>query len=123
LSDTLESAVLTNISSREFDMNSIFIDHPELQPYFFSGQMIDEKVITRELLLLHARVAFIGTFYEQSAYVPEFQNENSPTWQAWKRYTKNIFSTSPIMCKQLEESKEDYTPDFDQFARAGCTPE
>ena len=122
LSDTLESAALSNISSRQFEMDSVFVEHPEMQPYFFSGVDITEKdeAYARVTAVARARLNYVSTFYEQSAYVQDLQNVNSPFWQAWARYVERIFSASPIMCKQLDASQQDYTPDFVQFARTGC---
>jgi hypothetical protein len=122
MTDTLESTVLTGISARESEMDSVFVEYPELQPYFFSGVEIDESNsdFARVAAIARTRVAFIGHFFEQSTYVTELNNETSPTWQAWKRYIRRVFASSPIMCRMLSETAEDYTPDFAPFASGGC---
>ncbi len=122
LSDTLESTVLTNLASRESEINGVFVEYPELQPYFFDGAEIDASNddYARAVAVARLRVAFIGTIYEQSVYVADLNNENSPTWQAWKRYIRRSFSESPIMCQVLRETTDNYTPDFASFASEGC---
>lgn len=70
--------------------------------------------------IARTRLSFISTFYEQSTYVNDYRNEHNVTWQAWTRYIKRIFSTSPIMCRQLQDTSDDYTPDFVAFVSTGC---
>ena len=122
LGDTLESTVLTNISAREHEMNTVFVEYPELQPYFFSGTPINESDpdYARVLAIARTRLSFISTFYDQSTYVNDLRNANNPTWRAWTNYIQRLFSTSPIMCQQLRDTRDDYTPDFVAFVGAGC---
>jgi len=123
LSDSLESAALTNISSQEFEINKIFFEHPELRPYFFDGKDIDEtnKDYARVFALASLRHDFIATFFYQSKYIPEFQSENNQTWQLWDRYIKDIYAKSPVMCKHLERAADYDSPAFIEFGRQSCS--
>jgi hypothetical protein len=104
-------------------VNKIFFEHPDLQPYFFSGKEISEgdKNYDKVAALAGMRLDFVGTVYDQSLYIPAFKDENNPAWQAWRRYIKDIFAKSPIMCKHLESATQWYTTEFVDFARTGCS--
>jgi hypothetical protein len=122
LTDSLANTALTNISNRDFEMSKMFFDQPELLPYFFDGQNIDEndKRYEKVYALAGMRIDLAGTFYDQSQFVPAFRDKNNAAWQAWMRYMKDIFANSPVMCKTLEKNYSWYAPDFVEFARQGC---
>jgi hypothetical protein len=122
LTESLENTALTNISNRDLEMSKIFFEHPDLLPYFFSGEGIKEgnKNYDKVYALAGMRIDLVGTFYDQSRYIPQFKDPNDPAWQAWVRYIKDIFAKSPIMCKTLDHNARWYTSEFVEFAKQGC---
>jgi hypothetical protein len=116
LSDTLEKTAVYNISTREFEINKLLFEHPELQPYFFSGQDIskDEEHYDEAAVLAGLRVDFAGLMYDQSEVVSKSGRE------VLKRYIRHLFTSSPIMCKHLYKDAKLYSDEFVRLATQEC---
>src|SRR2546423_1188338 len=63
LTESLENTALTNISNRDLEMSKIFFEHPDLLPYFFSGEGIKEgnKNYDKVYALAGMRIDLVGT--------------------------------------------------------------
>jgi len=102
--DTYES-VTSNLSATK----SIFIEHPELRPYFYGLQEINENdpnypkaVATAEHLL-----DFFDGVLLQQKHSPQLWNDG-----LWKNYIRDCFSSAPILRDHLAKHKEWYTPEL-----------
>jgi hypothetical protein len=124
LTESIEMTALANIQNRDFEVNKILYENPNLQPYFYDKKPIAEsdKNYNKVAALAGLRLDALGAFYDYSGYIREFRNPNNPAWEAWIRYIKDVFAKSPIMCKNLNNVKSYYTEEFVRFVGQGCPP-
>lgn len=77
-------------------IDNIFVEHPELYPYFYDGKAI-AKSDPEYLKVLTVAMA-VTNFLE--ATLPR---EGAPRILWWEEYMSDQFALSPIMCEYLEQ--------------------
>ena len=122
LSNSLESTVHQAITNQMLEVNRIFIENPDLRPYFYSGKAISpqDPNLAKALAVADLQLDFFDSFWTQSDNLPELHRDG-PEWDAWNNYIGDSFRHSPIMCKRLQEVHGWYTPDFIKFAGEFCS--
>ncbi len=109
----LRRTVLTNateiISSFTLEVNKVFVDHPELRPYFHSGQDIsdDHPEHNRALAVAELLLDYCDTIIEQKGRLPEIWPTEEATYA--HRYTVDMFKQSPILCRFVETHSSWYS--------------
>jgi hypothetical protein len=101
LIDSLASNVYQNVTLQIFALDEIFIDHPELRPYFYSGKDISEgnPDYQRALATAEFILDLFGTSFDLMPQYPK----NWSSGDAWKAYIQQTFASSPILCWYLDE--------------------
>lgn len=105
---SLKTQTHSSIYKLVFDVNCIFIDHPELRPYFFESLTIKQghndynKVMNASELLLD--------FFEYVIVEQAHMDEKIVT--GWKVYMKKMFRKSPSLKLFLDENKDQYNRTF-----------
>jgi hypothetical protein len=102
---SLESNTYQNIPAQMFTLDEIFINHPELRPYFYSGKEIGEDDSNYQRVLATAEFVLdlFGTSFDLMPRYPQ----NWPR-SAWEEYVKDFFANSPILCKFLSSNSAWY---------------
>ncbi len=115
-SNALEKTAIYNISTREFEVNKLLFEHPELQPYFFSGKDIneDDAHYGAAAVVAGLRVDFAGLMDAQSDVLSNSGRE------VLERYIRHLFANSPIMCKHLDKDDQLYSGGFVKLAKQVC---
>ena len=112
-----EAAALANLSqqiiSDSIDVDKIFIQHPEMRPFFRDKKPIrpgddgyDRAAAIAELRAnaLDAVLTFPGVFKEDS----------------WRNVARSAFRDSPIMCEFVSKYKDNYSAATVKIADEAC---
>jgi hypothetical protein len=84
-------------------IDNIFVEHPELYPYFYDGKMIAKN--DPEYFKVLTVAMAITNFLEGT--LPRDGAEPMP-W--WEKYMNDQFAISPIMCEYLEQRQNWFDP-------------
>jgi hypothetical protein len=100
VASSLEKTVYETASGRGFALDKIFIDNPELRPYFYSGKDIGEDDPCFDKVV--AVADFILDFMDYIVLQPQhFAQIFSP--KSWEPWMKDMFANSPVLCGRLQE--------------------
>lgn len=103
-------------SNQMFDMDKVFIDHPEMRPYFYARKDISENdpSYQRALAISEYLLDYFGSILVQRKRFPNVWPSN---W--WYPYFTYVFANSPLLCRQLKETKEWYTEELSHIMNQG----
>ncbi|HXH92048.1 MAG TPA: hypothetical protein VNN25_10745 [Thermoanaerobaculia bacterium] len=130
LTESIESSNRSNnlstwstITNQGMEIDKIFVDHPEFQPYFFEGVVIRSKDPNFPRAKAIA-TAFLD--YIDSATALLYQMKKTPTpvpfveYDTWNHYFEVQFGTSPLLCQTLFESKDIYGQEILKVGLPAC---
>jgi hypothetical protein len=122
LARSVESGAYQSITTELLELHKLYLEHPELRPYFRGGRDIrpDDPNYGPTLVLAEYQLDFFDSFWVQSEQMPNILDRGGPEWQSWLAYMRDSFALSPIMCRHLDSIKSWYTPEFVAFAKANC---
>lgn len=103
---SVQGDIYASVTNNLATTKQIFIDYPELRPYFYSGLPCekDDQNHARALLVAEHLLDFFDAILLEKA----------PLWPeaVWKKYIADSFKKSPILCDYLEEKQDWYTEEL-----------
>jgi hypothetical protein len=86
-------------SSQMSAIDNIFVEHPEMYPYFYEGKVItqDDPEYFKVLAVAMAVTNYLET---------NLPRDGAGPMPGWEKYTSDQFAISPIMCEYLERRHE-----------------
>jgi hypothetical protein len=111
------------VNSKQLELDSIFIQNPDLRPYFFEKKKIDknDKNYNKAVSVADYTIDYFDLFYSQVDYfLPPRIDLNQKAFNSWKTYIKQSFKLSPILCQRLNEVKGWYSSEFVHFVGSEC---
>lgn len=124
--NALDSTIDLNIMSHALDVDRLFIDSPDLRPYFFDGTPIPSTNpnYNKARAVADYQLDFFATFFDQSGYWQVLKND-PVAQQAWGNYMDASFRQSPIMCHELKEAstEHNYEDGFIKRFKGDCPEE
>jgi hypothetical protein len=116
--ESLQSAAYQAIANHEMDVDRLFIERPNLRPYFFGGREISETNpdYARAESIADYDLDFIDSAQSQLKYLknPEID------MNAWQQFFDDSFTNSPILCKRLLKLANWYKKDFVDREKGVC---
>ena len=122
LARSVENGAYQSITTELLELHKLYLEHPQLRPYFRGGRDIrpDDPNYEQALVLAEFQLDFFDSVWVQSEQMPRILDRKGPEWLSWLAYMKDSFALSPIMCRHLDTVKTWYTPEFVAFAKASC---
>jgi hypothetical protein len=122
LARSVESGAYQSITTELLELHKLYLEHPQLRPYFRGGRDIrpDDPNYEQALVLAEYQLDFFDSFWVQSEQMPHILNRDGPEWLSWLSYMRDSFALSPLMCRHLDSVKTWYTSEFVAFAKASC---
>jgi len=116
VAESLRTSAYEAVASQMFTVDEIFINHPELRPYFYSGKDIseDDPAYNRVIAVAEFILDFFGSVLLQMQHFPQVWPRK---W--WEEYFIDSFANSPVLCRYLENVKEWYVDDLINLMREG----
>ena len=116
VAETLKSSAYEIGSNEMFTVAEIFINYPELRPYFYSGRDIgeDDPSYSRVAAVAEFLLNFFGSVLLQMEHFPGVWPRKS-----WETYIIDSFANSPVLCRYLESVDDWYIDELVALMRAG----
>jgi hypothetical protein len=121
--ESLRNSSYIAVNSKQLELDSIFIQNPDLRPYFFEKKKIDknDKNYNKAVSVADYTIDYFDLLYSQVDYfLPPRIDQNQKALNSWKTYIKQSFKLSPILCQRLNEVKDWYTSEFVHFVGSEC---
>lgn len=110
----LMESLAQSMTDYSLEISRLFLQHPDLRPYFFEGQVINEghPDYRRAEALAEVILDIFWIMMAQAKRVRgrEFRNEETRT--QWAIYMGDCFATSPLLSSFLTKRKEWYGPEL-----------
>lgn len=113
----LENSAFQTINEQMLEQDKIFIENPEIRPYFYDGVSFSDedrkntKLVNQVKAVADSRLDFYDLLWTQSDYIEELR-VGGPGWQAWACFMRHSFDRSPALRERLVEVERWYTTDF-----------
>ncbi len=115
---SVEGNVFAGITSQTLAQDEIFINHPELRPYFYAGKELDHNDPLSSKV--NATAEYLLDFYDslegQLKKYPYLWIHEKKTWEA---NLIDMFAWSPVLCRYLDATQEWYSEELYALKRAG----
>ena len=103
---TLKAALVDSLSNRQYDIDKLFIDQPEIRKYFYDGADTPTTGSV-EYARVTATAEYILDFFVMVLIQKDEYTDLLPRdW--WLAYIKDMLTNSPVLCEVLEHRKEWY---------------
>jgi len=119
--ENMQASMYATIATHTFEMDRLFIEHPNLRPYFYGGKDIDEKDKDYDLVIAIAehQLDYFDATWTQLGYIPDDADKEEDR-ETWNRYFLDSFANSPILCKRFNMNRSWYMNSLAQKADEGC---
>jgi hypothetical protein len=109
VADSLKSSAYENLENRIFAVNEVFINSPELRPYFKSGKDINEKdpAYNKVMAIADMLLDFLDSLIMNTQRFPQMYS-----YEWWNTFAIDSFANSPVLCKYLESNKDWYNSEL-----------
>jgi hypothetical protein len=115
---SVEGSIYASITTQTLAQDEIFINNPELRPYFYAGKELDHNDPLREKV--HAIAEYLLDFYDslegQLKKYPYLWIHEKKTWEA---NLIDMFAWSPELCRYLEATRDWYSDELYALKKAG----
>ena len=105
-SASLQASAYATIGNYTMDLDKIFLEHPELRPYFYEGQPItkDDKNYHTVMAIAEFQLDFFDATMTQLEIRPrESGVEMAEEKKTWDNYFADSFKNSPALCQRFRE--------------------
>lgn len=112
-----------NIGAFTLDLDKIFIENPELRPYFYHGWEITETDTKYHAVMAVAEMQldfFDATLTQLQIRPEEDAAEMEAEKALWDKYFVKSFSSSRALCKRYADDEDWYRENLKQYASAPC---
>lgn len=119
--ENMQASMYATIAAHTMEMDRIFVDRPELRPYFYSNKPIDEadKVYDQVMAVAEHELDLFDSIYTQLGYIPDDEDKDEDR-ETWRRYFAASFAKSPALCKRYYANKDWYMRSLGKLADENC---
>src|SRR5579859_5327236 len=105
----LMEGISSNMTEYSLQISRIFLEHPDLRPYFFAGQTMENSHPDYQRAEAIAEVV-LDIFWTMSSQAKRVQGEfaNPEARELWQNYIRDCFAQSPILSGFLTLRKDWY---------------
>jgi hypothetical protein len=116
VAESLRVSIYQGNESRSFEVDEIFINHPELRPYFYLGQDIEESdpAYNKVIAIADLMLDFLDSILLQ----PKFFGATFVR-DSWGEVIADIFANSPILCRHLQSIKDWHSDELQETMKTG----
>lgn len=95
-----------SITARTFEIDRLFVEVPDLRPYFYDAVVIDDPDVVARA---SAVAEFILDFYSAiQEHLDHLESDDMPSLAEWITYMQHGFKYSPFLCYYLEKRSDWY---------------
>jgi len=116
VAETIKVSIYQGSEDKSIAIDQVFVTYPELRPYFYSGQDIDENHpdYSRVLAVADLMLDFFDSILLQPQYFPAtFLRES------WEQVIVGIFANSPMLCRHLQSIQDWHSDELKSIMERG----
>jgi hypothetical protein len=115
--ESVESNVFGVVTNQNLAADAIFINNPELRPYFYEGQDITEAdpLYNKVQAAAEYQLDYFESLTSQLRKYPLVWRHEK---ESWEKNIIDILSWSPVMCRYLDRHREWYNDNLQELKRA-----
>jgi hypothetical protein len=117
---SVESNVFSTMTNQSLASDEVFLSHPELRPYFYSGKALVENDPLADRVKSAAEY-YLDYFESQTTQLKKYPNLWRFEKNAWEANIIDMFAWSPALCHYLEINREWYDDELIGLKKAGET--
>jgi hypothetical protein len=102
LSTEKKMALYIDVTQRVFDIDGLFIQHPDLRCYFYEEELVKPN---QNLNRITALAEYILDFYSILQEHERLLSDSTPSWKEWNAYIADGFRSSPYLCHYFSKNK------------------
>ncbi|MGD9879994.1 MAG: hypothetical protein AB7F22_16900 [Reyranella sp.] len=118
LRKNLDSQAYGIISQELGELNRLFVEHPEMRPYFYAREPLPDDELKRNRILAVADVYldFIDNYYSQASHL-DWSHYNRGGWDA---FIRGSFERSWVLCYALCKDQDEFGDAIRDVASGIC---
>jgi hypothetical protein len=118
---SMQASMYATIATQTLEMDKMFIEKPELRPYFYDGVDIkeDDKNYNLVMSIAEYQLDYFDSTRTELGYIPKDQDTQEDR-ETWRHYLGDSFANSPILCKRIKANSDWYMEDLVKIARENC---
>ena len=118
LRKSLDSQAYGIISQELAELNRLFVERPEMRPYFYSRELLPDDALTRDRVLTVADVYldFIDNYYSHASHL-DWTHYNRGGWDA---FIRGSFERSRVLCYALCKDQKEFGDAIRDVAAGIC---
>jgi len=118
LRKSLDSQAYGIISQELAELNRLFVERPEMRPYFYAREPLPDDPLERDRVLAVADVYldFIDNYYSQASHL-DWTHYNRGGWDA---FIRGSFERSRVLCQVLCKDQEEFGDAIRDVAAGIC---
>ena len=103
------------------EISRLFLEHPDLRPYFFSGKTIHESHpdYLQAEAVAEVMLDIFWTMMSQARRIQDDEYTNEETRAQWALYIGDCFASSPLLTSFLIKRKDWYGNDMMRYLEQG----
>lgn len=103
-------SLYVQLTQRIFEIDRIFIEHPEFRPFFYGGDILrrEDEAFQKDGLKIKALADYMLDFFSTLQELEPKLKKGSPSWKEWDDYIESCFDTSPFLCIHFEANAKWY---------------
>lgn len=119
--ESLTSSTAASIYAQQQEINHLFVEHEELQPYFWHNHQAPE----RDVSVAAAVASRLLDHFEHLMFQLD-SNAFDEERDGWEAYMRGSFADSPVLCRTLVKDIEEYGgigigTMWDKYAKEPCS--
>jgi len=116
--ESVESNVFGSVSAQNLTCDAIFVNEPQLRPYFYAGKEVGENDPLYHRV--YATAEYLLDYFDSLAtqlrkYPALWRSEK----ESWEKNIIDMFAWSPALCKYLDANKDWYNDELLILMRRG----
>jgi hypothetical protein len=115
---SVESNVFSTMTNQSLASDEVFLSHPEIRPYFYSGKVLVENDPLADRVKSAAEY-YLDYFESQTTQLKKYPNLWRSEKNAWESNIIDMFAWSPVLCQYLEINKDWYDEEIMELKKAG----
>ncbi len=116
IADSLKVSLYGAGAIQMLTVDSLFLDHPGLRPYFYGGQDLreDDSLYPQALAMAELVLDYFNSIMRQMRHFPDVWPR---VW--WESYLIDSFKNSPVLCRYLRSVGDWYSADLNVLMKQG----
>jgi len=118
--NSIEDNAQNFLSSGVQEINKVFIEKPELWPYFEEGLKAskEDKNYNAVMALADMHIDFFDALWIQTDNIDSLYEGDD--WNSWNNWIMNVTKNSPNLCERFDDTKRFYSKGFANYLLKGC---